>query len=81
MSQYVEYWKVESDSKPGKFYTVSKTVEGSFECGCTGWTRHVPRRDCRHILYVKAGNGIPFDPCARAVILANARQARKVAVS
>lgn len=77
MPDYVEYWKVESDSNPGKFYTVSQTSEGGFACSCVGWTRHVPRRDCRHIGYVRSGQAVQFDPMLRAVSLANKRQAAK----
>lgn len=35
------------------------SVEGrEWQCSCLGWTRHVPRRDCKHIRGVKiAANG------------------------
>lgn len=79
--QYEAHWKVESDSSAGKFYTVSQNFDGSYECSCRGWCTHTPRRDCRHILYVKSGLGIVYDPCARAVTLANAREQRKAGVS
>lgn len=74
-----EYWKVESDSSPGKFYTVSHYNDDSWACSCVGWTRHVPRRDCRHITYVKGGGAVVYDPLARAVTLAMKRSERKAA--
>lgn len=70
MAKQLEYWKVESDSRPGKFYTVSRLDDESFSCSCKGWTLHTPRRDCRHINYVKAGGAVEYDPLARAVCLA-----------
>jgi len=30
-------------------------------CGCVGWTRHFPRRDCKHILYAKSGGATTFE--------------------
>ena len=27
-------------------------------CGCRGWTSHFPRRDCKHILFAKAGGAL-----------------------
>lgn len=78
MPDYCFHWKIESDSSPGKFYTVSKDADGGFACSCRGWTLHTPRRDCRHILYVRAGQGIVYDPLLRAMTLANAREERKV---
>lgn len=45
----VEQWKVESNSCPGRSYVVSKMEDGSWACGCVGWTRRLPRCDCRHI--------------------------------
>ena len=75
MPKQLEFWKVESDSSPGKFYTVSRLADESFSCSCLGWTRHIPRKDCRHITYVKAGGAVEFDPLARAVTLALKRRA------
>ncbi len=72
----VEQWKVKSDSRPeGWGYIVSKMDDGSWACGCVGWTRHVPRRDCKHIAYAKNGFGIPVD----LMIHAMEKAQRKVA--
>lgn len=75
--RYIDYWKVESDSSPGKFHNVSRSTEGEYACSCIGWTRHTPRRDCRHIVYVKAGAGIEWDPMLRAMALANRKAEAK----
>lgn len=77
MSEFVDYWRVESDSRLGRFYTVSRDVGGGFACSCKGWTLHTPRRDCRHIIYVRAGQGVVLDPLLRAVTLINNRETRK----
>ena len=50
-------WKVNSDTS-GSVYIVSKgydpvTDEERFGCSCLGWTRHTPRRDCKHIKKLK----------------------------
>ena len=46
--------EVLSVSNPSaKPHHVSRTDDGEWECGCIGWTRHVPRRDCRHISMVR----------------------------
>lgn len=48
-------WFVQSSSNPNTTYTVAEDMNGDFACGCVGWTRHVPRKDCKHIREVKAG--------------------------
>lgn len=54
--KWVERWVVPSYSGNGE-YIVAKDNEGNWACSCIGWTRHVPRRDCRHIIEVKEGGG------------------------
>lgn len=62
-------WKVPSETCCERFYVVSEMADKSWQCSCTGWTRHVPRRDCKHILYVRTfGGGIPYDPLLASVI-------------
>ena len=52
MTEYRMQWKVQgSAAEP---YTVSVTVDGFWSCSCVGWTRHMPRRDCKHIKEKKA---------------------------
>jgi hypothetical protein len=51
---YAEQWEVPSNSNPANSYKVSLTESGEYQCSCMGWTRHMPRRDCSHILQVKA---------------------------
>jgi hypothetical protein len=48
---------VTSDSDLSKHYNVG-LKDGQLACSCLGWTRHVPRKDCRHILYFKMGGSV-----------------------
>lgn len=41
-------FKVASSSS-NRNYVVSLLYSGEWQCGCMGWTRHFPRKDCRHI--------------------------------
>lgn len=77
--QYVEFWDVESASNPERAHRVSRCDDGSFACSCVQWTRHVPRRNCRHIWDVLAGHGKPVDPLVRAIELANRKQQKSMA--
>ena len=59
-SRHVVVAHVASNSNPDKTYAVScnamNEAQGSladWECGCIGWCRHTPRRDCSHIKAVK----------------------------
>jgi hypothetical protein len=52
MSKWVSKWAVPSDSVDGH-YTVARDHDGNFACGCLGWTRHMPRTDCKHIKQVR----------------------------
>lgn len=74
MAQIFEQWKVESESNPNKSYVVSALNDGTYSCACVGWTRHVPRRDCKHIRWVKDHGAMPIDP----VLMAMERAQRKV---
>src|SRR3990167_6278701 len=48
MPEYARQWQVlSSDGK--RTYTVSVTVDYAWSCSCVGWTRHMPRKDCKHI--------------------------------
>jgi hypothetical protein len=59
----VNQWWVDSESS-GTTYLVSlkMTDQLYYECSCIWWTRHVPRRDCKHILWVRNGGGEEIDP-------------------
>jgi hypothetical protein len=50
--RWAHKWAVPSSSSDG-YYTVAQDYEGNFACGCLGWTRHMPRTDCRHIRQVR----------------------------
>ena len=52
-------------------------TDGSFQCSCLGWTRHVPRVDCKHILTAREGLGVPIDPLIHAIGKAQRRAAKK----
>lgn len=52
MKEILMQWPVpSSDGK--REYTVTSYADGSFACSCLGWTRHMPRKDCRHIRDVR----------------------------
>lgn len=53
MPKYINQWNVPSDSDPSKNYVVSLTYENEWQCSCFGWTRHFPRKDCKHIRRLK----------------------------
>ncbi|MDD4986882.1 MAG: hypothetical protein PHQ43_14125 [Dehalococcoidales bacterium] len=55
MPQYKQQWVVPSESNPDRDYIVSLDLSGNYSCSCRGWTSHVPRRDCKHITYVRCG--------------------------
>jgi hypothetical protein len=83
MPEIVQMWDVSSDS--GNHYHVSQLEEGSYQCSCLGWTRHVPRRDCKHIqwvlMYGSTVHGpikvLTVDPMLMAMAKAQRRAAKK----
>ena len=49
--KWLQQWTVQgSVSVP---YTVSVATGNEWACSCVGWTRHSPRKDCKHITRVK----------------------------
>jgi len=82
MADIIEQWRIESESNPEKFYVVSELTDGSFSCGYIGWTRHVPRSDCKHIRWLRqfGGLAIQIDPLLAAVEKVNRRAAKKAGV-
>jgi len=54
--KWVKRWVVTSYSGNGE-YIIAQDKEGNWACSCMAWTRHMPRRDCKHILEVKGGGG------------------------
>lgn len=75
-------YRLESESTPGKEYIVTEQDFGAFEwqCSCVGWTRHMPRRDCKHIKWVKQHGAVPIDPFLRLMEKVTAKEERRVAV-
>ena len=57
MTRWLRQWVVKSESNPDKEYIVSEGEDGEWGCGCPGWVKHAPRRDCKHILWVREGHG------------------------
>lgn len=74
----LEVFKIESQSNPGKWYVVSEFDNGEWACGCIGWTRHMPRRDCQHIRWAKAGQLVAEDSLLRAVEVSRRRHELKL---
>ena len=68
LDRWRHQWDVPSDSNPAKSYVVSEDWEGNYACSCPAWTRHTPRRDCKHIKRVRQGlypeRGAPAPPLA-----------------
>jgi hypothetical protein len=59
-------------------YTVSCHDDtGAWECSCIGWTRHMPRRNCRHIDEARAV--VEHGADIRAVTLTSAGVALRTA--
>ncbi len=78
----LEQFKVDSESSPGAFYVVSKvmnndTNETFWQCSCIGWTRHVPRRDCKHITYHRTFGGRAYDPLVASILKVRKAAERK----
>ena len=51
--QWKYRWELPSSSSPDTTYVVAMSEHGDWACGCIGWTRHFPRKDCKHIRRVK----------------------------
>lgn len=58
-------WMIESDSRPGFFYTVAQKETGEYACSCLGWTRNV-KRFCSvcHLYIPKRDHVCPEHPDA-----------------
>lgn len=50
---YVQQWTVQSKSSSSRFYKVSVTDQGEWECDCPAWKFRSPRVDCKHITEIK----------------------------
>ena len=51
--RYAEVYGVESEARPGLVYTVARTADDRWSCGCPRWTRNASRPECKHITFVK----------------------------
>ena len=52
MATWIQSWDVPS-SDGSRSYKVSEGMRGEWGCSCPAWTRHTPRRDCKHIKAIK----------------------------
>ncbi len=48
--QWVEYYEVDSESRPDTTYIVAKSAKGLWGCSCPRWIYH--RENCKHIKHV-----------------------------
>ena len=55
MANWIQKYEVQGSAK--KPYVVSFSDEGGWGCSCIGWTRHIPRKDCKHIRAMKKEHG------------------------
>lgn len=49
---WAKRWQVPSGSN-NDTYVVGLSETGDYACTCIGWTRHTPRKDCKHIRAIK----------------------------
>lgn len=47
---YLIKWCIYSERSGN--HIVSLCDDGTYQCDCVGWTRHMPRRNCKHIWQV-----------------------------
>lgn len=58
-TRWVKKWIVPSLSSDRE-YTVSQDYRGDWACSCPQWKFHSPRVDCKHIAFIKNGEGKGF---------------------
>jgi len=50
---WVEFYEVQSESRPGVAYVVAKSRKGTWMCSCPAWIyQHGQHGDCKHIRHV-----------------------------
>jgi hypothetical protein len=76
----VAQYEVKSETS-GSTYIVSLDGNGDYSCGCLGWTRHVPRRNCKHIDWVIAFGPGEMDPLLASMRKVQRRAAAKKGVA
>ena len=54
--RYVKRWVIPSESSDRE-YIIALDKDGNYACSCPAWTRHFPRRNCKHITMVLDGFG------------------------
>jgi hypothetical protein len=52
-NNYVEVYRVPSDSVWNAAYMVAKTSTGEWNCSCPDWLYRRPEGGCKHMLYVE----------------------------
>jgi hypothetical protein len=56
---YLMKWCIYSERSGN--HIVSLCDDGTYQCDCVGWTRHMPRRNCKHIDQVLYEKPEPLD--------------------
>lgn len=66
MARPIKHQFVVPSESSSREYVVTQYDDSPFDneghsewaCGCRGWTSHVPRRDCKHIIYAQSGGAL-----------------------
>ena len=56
---YIKKWIVYSERSGN--HIVSQCEDETYTCDCVGWTRHYPRKNCKHIREVLWNNPEPIN--------------------
>ncbi len=61
--QWVEFWEVQSESRPGLAYVVAKCCKGTWGCSCPARIfQKGERHNCKHIQHVICQINTPQQP-------------------
>ncbi len=74
--------RVESESRPGKFYEIKVGADGVTYCSCPAWRMQhnsPSNRSCKHIVAFKAKTIRNFDPSKEPVAVRPVRRSRAAA--
>lgn len=59
MIQYMKKWCIYSERSGN--HIISLLADNTYQCDCIGWTRHYPRKNCKHIREVIETNPEPLN--------------------
>ena len=68
---WVEFYEVQSESRPGVAYVVAKSCKGTWGCSCPAWIyQKGDHHNCKHIQHIlrqisqyTAGQPVPNNKC------------------